>query len=105
MSALLSELTKASHHAACLLRPVLKADSRWLCLHRGFCPAAKEHVTDACMQIPKGSRSASFPEHPRRARPTGGLHAGTFELLQITDLLSLAQKERGKALPQDTEGP
>lgn len=60
MSALLSELTKASHHAACLLRPVLKADSRWLCLHRGFCPAAKEHVTDACMQMPKADLQISF---------------------------------------------
>lgn len=41
-SALLSELTKgASHQAACLLRPVLKADRRRLCLHRAFAQELK----------------------------------------------------------------
>lgn len=82
----------------------MKADSGWLCLHRGFCPAAKEHVTDACVHISKAPDQLPSLNTPAEPGPTGGLRAGSVELFQKTDSLGLSQKERGKALPQDTEG-
>lgn len=71
---------------------------------QSFCPAAKVHVTDACMQIPKAADQLPSLNTPAEPGPTGGLHAGSVDLVQTTD--SLAYLKRGEERPcLRTHGP